>query len=124
MDRIKGATKVIIDTNALISQFKFGVGIIRELDRLLGAYEIVVPSSVIDELRRVKDRHARAAMKFANKFRLLDTSEKGDASILSLALEHGAHVITNDRELKRILKQHGITVIYLRQKAYLALDAP
>ena len=76
---------VILDTNALLAQFQFGIDIKEELFRLLGAYEIVIPSSVLDELDNVKDRYARIARKFAEKFRVITTNKKGDESILALA---------------------------------------
>ena len=113
---------VILDTNALLAQFQFRIDIKDELFRLLGAYEILIPSSVLDELDNVKDRYARVARKFAERFRVITTDKKGDESILALAREMRTIVVTNDKALRKRLKTEGISVIYLRQKKYLALD--
>ncbi len=113
---------VILDTNALLAQFQFRIDIKEELFRLLGAYEVLIPSSVLDELDNVKDRYARVARKFAETFRVIETNKKGDESILVLARAMRTIVVTNDKALRKRLKNEGISVIYLRQKKYLALD--
>jgi rRNA-processing protein FCF1 len=33
-------------------------------------------------------------------------------------------VVTNDKELRKRLKEKGITVIFMRQGKYLSIDAP
>lgn len=120
----KSPTPVILDTNALLSQFEFKFDLIDELTRLLGIYEILIPSSVLDELRNIKDKHSRSALRYASRFKTVESKEKGDESILSLAKEQKAMVVTNDRELRRRLKENGLRVIYLRQKSYLDIDIP
>ena len=116
--------KVILDTNALLSQFRFNVDLEKELNRLLGAYEIIIPSSVLLELENVQDRYVRAAQKFAKRYPIISTELAGDDSIISLAVELKAIVVTNDKELRKRLKKQGITVIFLRQGKYLSMDKP
>jgi len=120
----KSFTPVILDTNALLMQFEFKIDLEDELSRLLGAYEILIPSSVLNELKNLKDKNARSALEFALKYRVIETEKKGDESILAMAKELNAVVVTNDRELRKRLKDNGLRVIYLRQKSYLVLDIP
>jgi rRNA-processing protein FCF1 len=116
--------KVILDTNALLWQFRSRVNIENELNRLLGAYVIVIPTSVLRELDYVKDRYVKAARKLAERYQVVATELKGDESIISLAQALQAIVVTNDKELRQRLKKKGITVIFMRQGKYLSIDAP
>lgn len=118
------ARLVILDTNALLAQFQFGIDLEDELSRLLGAFEILIPSSVLFELKNVRDRHAKAALKLAERYKVIASDIKGDESILSLAVQLDTIVVTNDKALRKRLKAQGISVIFLRQKKYLAMDIP
>ena len=120
----KSLTPVILDTNALLMQFEFKINLKEELTKLLGAYEIQIPSSVLNELENLKDKYSSSAFEFALKYKVIKTEKKGDESILTMAKELNAVVVTNDRILRKRLKLNGIRVIYLRQKSYLALDIP
>ena len=42
---------VILDTNALMMLFEFSIDLESELNRLLGANSIFVPTTVLDELK-------------------------------------------------------------------------
>jgi len=120
----KSLTPVILDTNALLMQFEFKIDLEDELTRLLGAFEILIPSSVLDELKNIKDKHVKPALDLASKYKTVETEKKGDESILFLAKKLKAVVVTNDGELRRRLKEVGIKVIYLRQKSFLDMDIP
>jgi rRNA-processing protein FCF1 len=43
----KSVTQVILDTNVLIMHMEYRINLADELTRLLGAYEILIPSAVI-----------------------------------------------------------------------------
>lgn len=118
---LNSTTKIILDANALLMPFQFRVDIEKELDRILGTYEILVPSSVIHELERLKDKHAKPALKLAGRFRILEVDEKGDKAILKLAEELNAMVVTNDKNLRNDLEDIGVKVIFMRQKSYLTM---
>lgn len=120
----KGAQPVIIDTNALVLQIEYKIDFESELMGLLGSYEIFIPITVLNELRNIKDKHAKAALKLAQKYQNVESVKSGDDAIVSLALKLNAIVITNDRALRRRLLALGKSVIYVRQKAYLAMDEP
>ncbi|UCF08967.1 MAG: twitching motility protein PilT [Thermoplasmata archaeon] len=124
MVKEKGIIPVILDTNAILAPFQFKFDLEGELKRLLGAHKILVPSAVLEELKHVSDRHAKAALTFAGRYELVESDRKGDEAILDLAARMGAVVVTNDKELKKRLKLAGITIIYLRQQSYLVLEHP
>ena len=90
----------------------------------MGSFEILIPITVLHELKNVKDKHARAALKLAQRYRNVESVKRGDDAILSLALKLNAIVITNDRELRGRLLEKGQKVIYVRQRSYLALEVP
>lgn len=116
-------TKVVLDTNALLMPFQFKINLDSELERLLGSFEGIVPSSVLDELKRTKPaRLAKAAMALASKYRIFETEEKGDAAILSVAERLRAVVVTNDRQLGSKLKALRLPVVSLRSRARLVLS--
>ena len=116
--------KVILDTNALMMPFEININLERELDRLLGAYEILVPSSIVDELKKLseKDKAASSALTLAERYNIINTSKKGDFSIVHLAKELKAVVVTNDKILRKILRNEGIQLIFLRGKDHLIYE--
>jgi rRNA-processing protein FCF1 len=120
----KSKTPVILDTNVLLMHMEYRINLEDELTRLLGAYEILIPSAVIWELRGISNEYSKLALKFIEKYRIIDSVKKGDEAILSLALHLNAVVVTNDRELRAKLKEHDLKVIYIRQRSYLEIDIP
>lgn len=117
------ATKVILDTNAVLMPFQFGINLNKELERLLGDCEILVPMSVLEELKELKPKKlAKVARELALKFKVLETKEKGDKAIISAAKELRCAVVTNDKKLIKTLEKLGLPVIYLRSRSHLVLS--
>ena len=120
---------VILDTNGLLMLFQFRLNLESELDRILGVYEIIIPSVVISELDNLRGSvpEAKAALKLARKYNVYEVGSvygKSDTDdvILELAQTLNAIVVTNDKELRKKLKQKGLTSIFLRAKSYLKMD--
>lgn len=121
---------VLMDANALMIPFQFHVNVEAEVERVVeGDYEIKVPSSVIEELEDLTDElsgqdqwAAKMALKLAGNFTEIDTDAQGDPGILELAETEEAVVVTNDRLLRARLRAKNIPVLFLRSKAYLALE--
>ncbi len=115
---------VILDTNALLMPFQFGVDPQAEAERILGSVRIIVLSSVMGEVERLARRmpEARAARAYAERFELVHTDMGGDDSIVEMAVSLGAVVVTSDADLRRRLRERGITVLYMREKNRLAVD--
>ncbi|WP_324735145.1 nucleotide-binding protein [Thermococcus sp. SY098] len=132
---MRKAWLVVPDTNFLLVPGQFGVDIISELNRILDIkFEIVVPNIVLDELnvieRKAKGKDlmaVRMAKKLAERFRVVEIGKFGEKStdeqIYEFAVKNPNVIIcTNDKLLKKKLRERGIPVVYLRQKKILELE--
>ncbi|MEW5761145.1 MAG: PIN domain-containing protein [Candidatus Thermoplasmatota archaeon] len=111
---------VILDTNALFMPFKFNLEIEKELARLLGKYDVVVPRIVIEELEKMGAK-GKAPLAFAKRYKIFDSKEFGDKGIIEVARKTKGIVLTNDRILRKKLRSLGIKTIFLRGRACLAI---
>jgi rRNA-processing protein FCF1 len=120
-----GRIAVVTDANALMMPFQFSINIDLELARLLGGFEIIVPSSVIVELKRVaveqKASDAKGALKLAAKYRTLNVAGTGDDAVLAAAVELGAVLLTNDAGLRRRAREAGLRTVCLRGRSHLEM---
>lgn len=127
-DRIQKT--VILDSSAIMMLFDFSIDLEKELTRLLGAYHIVIPTSVVRELEFLSEKgkgekktKAKASLKLIEKYETIDTNEKkADDSVLELAEKINGVVVTNDKELKARLKEISQSVIFLRAKKKLVME--
>ena len=117
--------KVLLDANALMVPFQFRIDIFEELRNLIGAYEPLILTEVLQELgglSRGRGRGgsaARSALLLSR--RCLETASgypEGpvDEKIARYAGEHGCMVFTNERALRDKLLELGIPVITLMQQ--------
>jgi rRNA-processing protein FCF1 len=113
------ACAVVLDANALLMPFQFRMNIDRELERLLGEVDGLVPSSVLSELHGLKEKHSKAALALARKYEIVETEKCGDDAVIDVAQRRSADVLTNDRELIDRLRALGIGVIRLRSGRHL-----
>lgn len=110
---------------------QFPLDLVEELERTLPSYELLIPSPVMFELEKIKKRSkgknriaASIALKIAQSppFKLKEM-KLGKGEMVDDALLRISKVLcTNDRELKIKARKKGITVVYLRQRRYLAVD--
>jgi len=110
---------------------QFTLDVQEELERLLPSYELCVPSIVINELKKIKKDvkgknkySAVIALKIASSppFKIKPVRLNERESVDDALIRISKVLCTNDRELKRKAREKGITVVYLRQKRYLAVD--
>lgn len=115
---------VLLDANALMMPFQFSIDLEGELTRLLGVYDLIIPSSVLEEIKGLSgtDRRARAALDLASRYSVIEVEGRGDDAIIAAAQPAKAAVVTNDRGLRRRLKEAGLPVIYMRGKARLEAE--
>jgi uncharacterized protein len=130
-DRVRGDKihkTVILDSSAILMFFEFSVDWERQLGSLLGAYHLVVPTAVVQELqvmatRRNGQKKAAAALKLIENYkRIKMDAPSADEALLKIAEKTHGIVVTNDRELRQRLKNLGCAVIFLRGKKKLVLD--
>ena len=123
--------EVVIDTNFFMVPFQFNVDVITELEKLLPSYKLTTPSFVINELKGLKNNNkgktrlnANLALKLANssKIEIKDISLLENETVDDALLRVSEVLATNDVELKNRAKDKGITVAYLRQKKYIAVE--
>lgn len=130
---------VLLDTNFLLIPSQFGVDVFAELDKVCAGYAPAVLGLTVSELEKLttdsatslKDRRAaKMGLQLikAKAVRVLGTYRKvfksADKAVLEFASASNKDVIvaTQDRELKRRLKDMGVKVAVLRQKRYVMLD--
>jgi len=128
------AIKVILDANFLFIPFQFQIDIFEELKNLLNQrVEPIVLSSTYEELQKLVKkgspkirRQASSALELAKRCEIMDVErlpgETNDDVIARFAKVFNCPVATNDRTLKRRLRNMKVAVIYLRQKSRLEME--
>jgi len=122
--------KVILDSNFLFMPMQFHVDLLDELERVTGKRaEPIMLSPVYEEIRAITAKGgkmgklAAVALKYAERLKRVDVDtrpgETVDDIILRMAAEWGCPIATNDRELRKKLRDANITIIYLRQRSHL-----
>jgi rRNA-processing protein FCF1 len=144
-DRLRDSPVIILDTNALFMPFQFKLNLDSQLEELLGDYQIIIPHCVFNELRRLEktEKFGTFALRLAGKktppewyltfekefiAKLeLENTKSGDITIdtelLRIAMALNGIVLTNDRELQKTLRAHGLRTISLRARKYLKLNS-
>jgi len=126
--------KVILDSNFLFVPLEFKIDIFEEIQNILGGrIKFIVLSSTIEELKKILasgknklSRQASFALELAKKCEILKVErfpgESNDDVIVRVAKKFKCAVATNDRTLKRTLRNMGIAVIYVREKSRLEME--
>lgn len=125
--------KVVIDANFFFVPSQFKLDIFEELANLLNRrFEPILLSSTKKELQGLTEstpkikKQAVLALKFAEKCNFVpvdkDSLETYDDVIVRVASEWKTPVATNDKELRRRLREKGVPVIFLRQKRRLEME--
>ena len=112
---------------------QFCLDIFRELEEVTNRkVEAILLHPVYRELKKVsksrgaKGRCAEMALRYVDKLKILKVEEEPgetvDDTILRLAVEWKCAVATNDRALRKKLREMQVAVIYLRQKSHLTIE--
>jgi uncharacterized protein len=129
-----GPLKVILDSNALYVPLEFKIDIFEELGHLLNRkIDAILLSTVKHELEMLASknspkirREAIFALKLAEKCKYVqvenDKMLTTDDAIVKVARNWNSPVFTNDRQLKKKLRDISVPVIYVRQKSRLDID--
>ena len=85
-------TIILLDSNAVMMLFEFNLDLEGELTRLFGKFKIIIPKSVINEIKFLSEHEngrkkfiAKPALKLIEKYDVVDVEGKGDQAILNLA---------------------------------------
>ncbi len=126
--------RVILDSNALFVPLQFKIDIFNDLQRLLNRnLELILLSPVKRELEVLAEKgsptmrkNASYALKLAEKCKNIEVtapvSALTDDIIVKIARKGGFLVFTNDRQLKKRLRDISVPVIYVRQKSRLEIN--
>jgi len=130
----KETVKVIFDSNFFFIPSQFQLDIFEELANLLSQrFDPILLSPTKRELQKIAEKgspkmrkQASFALELAEKCRVVqvekDPKETHDDVILRVAAEWNCPVATNDRELRKKLRNTGVPVIFLRQRRRLELE--
>jgi rRNA-processing protein FCF1 len=128
------ALKIILDSNAFFVPQKLKIDIFNELRKLLSRnFKMILLSKVKIELETLSRKgspsmrkKAAYALKLAERVKVCEvdslSSAPTDDVIMQKAKEWNALVFTNDKELKKRLRDISVPVIYVRQKSRLEID--
>ncbi len=126
--------KVILDSNALFVPLELKLDIFVEVERLLNRnVDFILLSPVKHELELLATknspkirREATFALKLGEKCKYVAINEGGglptDEVIINVAKAWNSPVFTNDRQLRKRLRDISVPVIYVRQKSRLEID--
>jgi rRNA-processing protein FCF1 len=130
----KQPLKVIMDSNAFFVPLQFKIDVFVELQGLLNRnFEAVILSPVKEELETLaqkgtpnKRKQAVFALAQAEKCKYVKVPEKPneltDDAIARVAKMWKVPVFTNDKLLKKKLRDISVPVIYVREKSRLEID--
>ncbi|KYC50194.1 MAG: Ribonuclease VapC9 [Candidatus Methanofastidiosum methylothiophilum] len=127
-DRVRNnKVKVILDTNFLLLPGRFNLWIESIEDVIEKKCEILIPSNVISELKRIdltgSDKLSKEiALKLAERYETIELEGPVDRSILEYAKKNKCIVATNDMKLKSELRGNMIPVVFLKKGSRLALE--
>ncbi|HEY6238069.1 MAG TPA: hypothetical protein VIZ68_02645 [Thermoplasmata archaeon] len=115
---------VFLDANAFFLPLSTGFPLEEEVRRWAAPARVVVWSGTIAELERLGRRsvpRAEAALALARRFPVVESSGRGDQGLMELAARSNAWVVTSDRRFCERLVGEGVTVLFPRERARLAL---
>ena len=130
----RAPVRVILDSNALFVPFQFKIDIFDCLGKLLKRnFELILLSPVKRELEALAKKgslkmrkNAVYVLKLAEKCKYVEVdapaSALTDDIIVKVAKEWQTPVFTNDKQLKKRLRDISVPVIYVRQKSRLEID--
>ena len=117
--------KILLDTNFLVTSIKFRIDFFSEIERICDfRYNLVIIDKTIGELKKINNIESKIALKLIKnkKVNIVKTKEgKVDDLILNIA-DKDYIIATQDKELRRRLRDKNIRLLTIRQKKYLSLN--
>lgn len=114
--------KIILDTNFLLTSIKFKVPLFEEINRICNfKYQLYIIDKTLDELKNKKNE--KLILKLIKNKKIKTIKTKKDKNVDSLILntiKKDDIVATQDKKLKKKLKDKKIKLIIIKQKKYLS----
>jgi rRNA-processing protein FCF1 len=115
----------ILDANALLIPWNFRIDVFEEVRRLGFIPTTIEPvRRELNVLMKKGFTGAGVALRLSARCQTVETAGGStvDDQILNTALKYKAAVVTNDKDLKRELREHGLHIVQLRNRKYLEVD--
>ncbi len=118
---------VLLDTNFVLSCYRFGI-LLEEIEKIIDeAHQVVVPCNVLEELEQLhlkgRDREAQKIMlEILKQYPVLPLHGKVDTSLLEYARTHECIICTNDRDLRKKLRKIGRRSIVVKARTHLGVE--
>ena len=110
---------IILDTNFLMYCTKYRIDLFSEIDRICSfKYNLSVLDRTIEELEKLKPRELKLIKKYLEKINVTRSKENYVDKELVRLSEEGCIIATQDKNLKKHLKDGCIII---RKKRYLEL---
>lgn len=130
----KESLKIILDASALFVPLQFKIDIFERLKTLVNMnFEPILLSPIRCELEKIAEKgspkmrkNASYALTLAKRSKFFKVDEEfvgsPDDAVVQMAQEWNCPVFTNDKELRKRLRNINVPVIYVRQKSRLEID--
>ncbi len=114
---------VVFDTSFLLNCVKARVDFLREIKMRIGPFTPVVPSPVIDELKKLaaKKPEARVALKLVGEARVVESHLGADRSVVEIAASKGCYLASTDGEVRSRGRERGIKLVTLREGKHIQM---
>ena len=122
--------RIILDTNFLTIPVQFNLDIFEEIDRIMEEeYELFTTDGIIQELKKLTESKgkdavaARIGLELIKRkhIKIIETKRNDtDKAMVELA-DKNTIIATNDKLLRKKLKNKNLKSIYLRGKKYLTM---
>ncbi|MBU7038052.1 MAG: hypothetical protein HXS52_08970 [Theionarchaea archaeon] len=121
------SSPVLIDTNFVLSCYRFKIRLDEIHQVVEEKHHIVVPENVLAELKSLhltgSNKEGQTVMlAILEKYPTIPLHGAVDRSLLDYAADHTCIICTNDRILRKALKKMGARVIMVRAQSHLVLD--
>jgi uncharacterized protein len=124
---MQSQTKVVIDTNMIISCVNFKIDLFEEIRKLLGNVEIIITENIKNELEKLKKdgKNMEKTVNIAEK--LLERNgikveesrvKPTDNELVELASK-GFIIATNDKDLKQTIKRNSGQFLFIRKRKFI-----
>ena len=121
--------KVVLDSNFILDLIRFNLfDQLKDVEERVGKIELVTIKPVIDELKKLKKGKgknsllAKLAFKWLEKEKIKIVEKEGKVDDLLLKLGKEFVIATNDRALRKKLKEKGAKIMYIRARKKIVVE--
>ena len=107
---------VLPDTNIILWTFNGGIDFREAINSAAPNYHIRIPTCILEELKKLKNKKSIAALAFCEKMKTIDIGKGYADNLLIKAAKKGHLIATNDKEILSHLKKEKINALRIREK--------